>query len=539
MIEGCMGAGELSACLNQERQSEVYDQDSESFIPRTRTRSAMTVYVADGKDRHKTLAAMSVLVEDGIDGIEREGCGDHRLDDITSARSLKMERGDPSAGEGWLGGSSLRQERLRAERRGGRDFEEDRSFSLPIRHALFDRRCRAGLCAFAGLSVCLCLVILAARRAAAKFDAGSAEAPSFSIDERTEVSKLSESAGRELHTDVDIKYTDLAGIGHIDNIGSAEQCCATCKSEPECQAYTWVKDAHLLSATPGQCWLKGGRFVSASVKRGVSSAFVRDDNPDALTEARRLARKAVTAWVPREVVPETTTTATTTAGTTTTAGVPTTTTEDPLAQCASRGASCMKEKCCHDPGFQCMTKNPFWAQCMDTCTPGPNPSDQVNDEPWECKTIGPRTPGKAAGCASDGDNCFEHKCCRTAGHQCFGKNETWGTCKASCDPYSGWSCNKVGFEAPSRAPWVPKKCAKEGDDCSISGCCAQTGRQCYRQTSFWAGCRRTCEAGSLATAIPGETRWSCEKLGLRTPEVAVSEQEAAVSAEEIPLSVQP
>lgn len=80
----------------------------------------------------------------------------------------------------------------------------------------------------------------------------------------------------QLHKDADYEYSNLAGLGHLDNIVSSQDCCTLCLGEPTCKSFTWVKDAHLLVGNPGQCWLKGGPFVKRSEKSGVYSAFVRD-----------------------------------------------------------------------------------------------------------------------------------------------------------------------------------------------------------------------------------------------------------------------
>lgn len=85
-----------------------------------------------------------------------------------------------------------------------------------------------------------------------------------------------------LHKDADYEYSNLAGLGHLDNIVSSQDCCTLCQGEPTCMSFTWVKDAHLLVGNPGQCWLKGGRFAQRSPKEGVYSAFVRDDKVAAL-----------------------------------------------------------------------------------------------------------------------------------------------------------------------------------------------------------------------------------------------------------------
>jgi hypothetical protein len=58
--------------------------------------------------------------------------------------------------------------------------------------------------------------------------------------------------------------------------------------------------------------------------------------------------------------------------------------------CSQVATDCTKSACCADPGLQCYTKNAFWAECREHCIPG---SYGIDRHPWECKTLGPRTPG--------------------------------------------------------------------------------------------------------------------------------------------------
>lgn len=365
--------------------------------------------------------------------------------------------------------------------------------------------------ACAGLGA-LGLVALAARKVSspsATVALDSSGSPGF-----TQLEASLHEAGHDLVADMDFEYTDLAGIGHVDHIASAEHCCTVCKQEPTCKAFTWVVDAHLPNegGSSGQCWLKSGSFVTASIKRGVFSAYVRDDEVHAKSAAQKvqyqkqvLADLTVTSTTLSSTETHTTTTSTRTSTTATT-------TKDP---CAKRGEGCLDKKCCSDPGFQCNTKNPYWAECMETCMPGPSPLDQVSDDPWECKAIGKRTPGKVRECGTEGENCLEVKCCKTPGMQCFGKNDTFASCRSSCDFASSWTCIKLGHKELGAAPWVAKKCAKDGEDCSAVGCCAAPGQQCYRQNQYWSQCRHTCEPGKARGTW--DNPWSCEKVGIRTP----------------------
>lgn len=56
----------------------------------------------------------------------------------------------------------------------------------------------------------------------------------------------------------------------LDHIPTVEMCCAMCQGVPQCQVFTWVKDAGL-DGCPSQCWLKGGLPTATNSKPGVVS----------------------------------------------------------------------------------------------------------------------------------------------------------------------------------------------------------------------------------------------------------------------------
>ena len=61
----------------------------------------------------------------------------------------------------------------------------------------------------------------------------------------------------------------------------------------------------------------------------------------------------------------------------------------------------------------------------------------------------------------------------------------------------------------------PTECAAPGDDCRDAGCCQQAGQTCYEKDDFFAGCRSSCEPGSVNPADPEQYRtpWSCDIVG--------------------------
>merc|ERR1711974_519273 len=94
-----------------------------------------------------------------------------------------------------------------------------------------------------------------------------------------------------------------------------------------------------------------------------------------------------------------------------------------------------------DRGKQCFKKNDKWHGCKETCTPGPDPIDGNNDT-WDCTAVGMRTPGPFLGgktapwvkdyCAAKNENCYENRCCKDPGLQCFMKVKGYGTCMKEC-----------------------------------------------------------------------------------------------------------
>jgi len=188
--------------------------------------------------------------------------------------------------------------------------------------------------------------------------------------------------------------------------------------------------------------------------------------------------------------------------------------------------NCIRSKCCKDPGMQCFTKDAYWAQCMDSCTPGPNLFDTVSNALWECKALGERTPGNSV-CAKENENCVESKCCAGIGMQCFAKNSTYGLCKSTCTPgvdmsdsdEKPWNCEKVGERSKELATWVQTSCADDNADCATAKCCASPGKQCYLQNQYYGQCKDECTFTG-----PG----SCQTAGPRTPNFLSVQQKMTV-----------
>jgi len=182
--------------------------------------------------------------------------------------------------------------------------------------------------------------------------------------------------------------------------------------------------------------------------------------------------------------------------------------------------SCVKSKCCKEPGHQCRAKNDYWAECMVDCVPGPNFFDAGSSEPWSCKPLGERTPGEPKKCPAAGENCIVAQCCSDLGMQCYAKNDTYGTCKAACDlgmdmgdedDWNPWSCRALGPRSKAPAEWISKKCAHGMENCAQAQCCGETGMQCYLDNQYYGQCKASCTP----------TQWAkCTPAGPRTPKTA-------------------
>jgi len=130
------------------------------------------------------------------------------------------------------------------------------------------------------------------------------------------------------------------------------------------------------------------------------------------------------------------------------------------------------------------------------------------------------TAADTSACSAVGENCTASRCCKGAGLQCYAKDNAYAECRANCTPGPDptftdgwpWSCEELG----KRSPGEPPVCAKAGEDCSRSQCCAATGMQCYEKAPGWAACKAECIPGVDVTDVDDKP-WSCKALGRRTP----------------------
>lgn len=64
-----------------------------------------------------------------------------------------------------------------------------------------------------------------------------------------------------------------------------------------------------------------------------------------------------------------------------------------LETCSKPSEGCQQSRCCIGMDMQCYAKDEYWAQCLQTCNPGPHPED--NNDTWTCKELGLRSYGLA------------------------------------------------------------------------------------------------------------------------------------------------
>jgi len=200
---------------------------------------------------------------------------------------------------------------------------------------------------------------------------------------------------------------------------------------------------------------------------------------------------------------------------------------DAEKKCTMGNDNCNVTQCCRSPGMQCYKQDDLYAQCRESCNPGPIPTHWDNKE-WNCEALGHRTKGNVS-CSADGENCLKTQCCKTSGTQCYKKNDVWAMCKSDCfpgapdmmdDEGSPWSCEKLGPFTAGAQGWVWQDCAKDGENCAAKKCCLDGGMQCFSQggpvsAPYWAQCKPSCTPGEKPQ--PWGPAWECGQIGSKTP----------------------
>lgn len=371
-------------------------------------------------------------------------------------------------------------------------------------------------------------------------------------------------------------YDVLAGVGHVDNIASYQECCAICKAEPDCQAYTWVKDAKLVSGNPGQCWLKGGLFVSKAHKAGVFSAFasLKDNSASETLETPETPAPA----------PKTTTRPALNlrAGDSEQEEM-----EKLVAQAEKEGNLKLKgkdvnKKASSDAKSAAEEKErkekakteakrkdeekaeeiekaeQEWAEATlkkkaeklaeklaneraekelkkkadalakqkakELAENLAKEEEEAKKQPQMDKQEPDNTPqetdDKFKNCAALGEGCLKSKCCKNPGNQCFTKNAWWAQCMPECfkGPNPVDQVSPMPWECDAlgdRTPGEPTRCALDGANCLQSKCCMKGGTTCFAKNATWGECKSSCAPGPDLMADDSQP-WSCEKFGTRT-----------------------
>jgi len=141
-----------------------------------------------------------------------------------------------------------------------------------------------------------------------------------------------------------------------------------------------------------------------------------------------------------------------------------------VKECSSTAQDCSKTLCCKTRGFRCFKKTEGWAGCRPWCIESPDPTDR-DPSPWNCTALGPQTPGPA--------------------------------------PAPGYGARP--------ASWVQEKCASTTTDCRKQRCCKDAGKQCFKKTDKWYGCKETCVPGGPDPLDANNGTWNCTAVGMRTP----------------------
>lgn len=208
-------------------------------------------------------------------------------------------------------------------------------------------------------------------------------------------------------------------------------------------------------------------------------------------------------------------------------------------ECSFPGSDCRSASCCKaggKDGFQCYAKNENWAECMEECKPGVHDGEKegtwvdgkMQPASWSCEKLGER--GDPDPCSAPGDDCRSTKCCSSTrggnGMTCFEKDETYATCRDTCEDEADWSCTALGNRTA-----FPAGCAWAGDSCAAERQCCNRGFQCVVKDAAWTTCFQTVKKTSWVSKnipIPGD--WEGTILGGGREEFAVA---AATDGEQV------
>jgi len=134
-------------------------------------------------------------------------------------------------------------------------------------------------------------------------------------------------------------------------------------------------------------------------------------------------------------------------------------------ECSESHENCMESRCCRDEGYKCYRKNNFWANCNDTCSPGPHAwdSDQLA---WDCSEV-----AEEPLCSNDDENCLETGCCSREGYTCFRKNDYWAKCTFECTPGERNILDPEEHREPWNCDIIEMPCNESATPAELLACC--------------------------------------------------------------------
>lgn len=150
-----------------------------------------------------------------------------------------------------------------------------------------------------------------------------------------------------------------------------------------------------------------------------------------------------------------------------------------FSTCADMKQDCRSSSCCNDDALLCYEKNPWWAECRPSCTPGIDSNDAPEYQtPWSCTVLSSgqttTTTTLSLSCSGLKQDCRSSKCCADPASQCYEKNEWWAECLTACTP--GIDANEP---EQYRTPWSCRLLEADGQCqnlksvervCSTNGC---------------------------------------------------------------------
>jgi len=125
----------------------------------------------------------------------------------------------------------------------------------------------------------------------------------------------------------------------------------------------------------------------------------------------------------------------------------------------------MESRRCRVEGYKCYRKNNFWANCNNTCSPGPHAWDS-DKLPWYCSVI-----AEEPSCSNDNEDCMETGCCNREGYTCFKKNDYWAKCNFECKPGETNTFDPRDRREPWSCDIIEMPCNESANPAELLACC--------------------------------------------------------------------